>query len=171
MRDTKIIELLAGPGAGKSSLAHHLMSEFKDKGASVEYVPEFAKELTWAGRTTCLGCQPYIMGEQYRRVYDLLGKVDFIVTDSPIILGILYNKGPKSMNAYLADLYKELPNVNYFVNRRKKYITEGRNQTEAQARTLDEAIRRVLNHYQIQYEEVFSTKAAALQIVRGVTNE
>jgi tRNA uridine 5-carbamoylmethylation protein Kti12 len=171
MRKTQIIALLAGPGAGKSTLAYHLMSAYKERGASVEYVDEYAKFLTWRERLECLKCQPHVLGEQFYRLQGLVGKVDFIVTDSPILLSACYAKEwPKSLRQLAVDLHKMLPCVNYFVKRTKKYIGEGRNQSEKEARAIDEEVIGLLIRNKIPYDEIFSTKVAATQIIKEVGN-
>jgi hypothetical protein len=145
------------------------MGDFKEIGASAEFVPEFAKELTWHERQDCLACQPFVLGEQYYRIYKMLGKVDFIVTDSPIILSGIYDeKHTKEAAAYAAAYYKDLPNVNYFIKRKKKYNPEGRNQTEQQAVAIDEKVRKLLNHFKIDYQEVFSTRTTSKEIILGL---
>ena len=44
---TLVVNLFAGPGAGKTSCAWEIASELKKRGIVTEYVPEYAKELVW----------------------------------------------------------------------------------------------------------------------------
>lgn len=67
-----VINLFAGPGAGKSTLASALFSLFKMDGFVSELVTEFAKDLTWCERWKERKCQPYVTGEQYRRMDDAI---------------------------------------------------------------------------------------------------
>lgn len=92
--ETLLVNLHGGPGAGKTTLAHELTADLSKAGVLTEYVPERAKELVWEGRRDLLdgtvGNQELVTGEQWSRISRLLGKVEAIVTDSPIELGAIY---------------------------------------------------------------------------------
>lgn len=96
-RATMVVNLYGGPGAGKTTAAWELAAELKKQGVVTEYVPEYAKELVWDDRLDLLDGsaehQRAILREQKRRLERLRGKVDIIVTDSPVLLlGILPKK-------------------------------------------------------------------------------
>lgn len=44
---TLVVNLFAGPGAGKTTCAWEIAAELKKLGVHTEYVPEYAKELVW----------------------------------------------------------------------------------------------------------------------------
>lgn len=90
-KKTVVVNCVAGPGAGKTTCAWEMASELKKQGFSCEYVPEYAKELVWDNRLDLLA----VLNEQERRINRLIGKVDFVVTDSPLILNALYMSEPK----------------------------------------------------------------------------
>ena len=87
---TKIINLIGGPGVGKSTIASGLFSELKQRKVSCEYVSEYAKEVTWEQTHKLLENQIHVFSEQFRRQYRLLGQVDFVITDSPLLLNTVY---------------------------------------------------------------------------------
>lgn len=89
---TKVINILGAPGTGKSTYAAKLFAEMKAEGFSCELVQEFAKEIVYADNEKLRNDQLIVIGEQYRRTFVLDGKIDYIITDSPILLGIIYNK-------------------------------------------------------------------------------
>lgn len=99
-RNTVVVNLIAGPGAGKTTCAWEIAAELKKAGLVVEYVPEVAKEYVWEERTDLLDGtlehQRALYEKQNHRVQCLMGKVDVVVTDSPIILGLLYLKEPNA---------------------------------------------------------------------------
>jgi hypothetical protein len=142
---TKVINLWAGPGAGKSTLAAGLFFMMKTKGYKVELVTEFAKELVYAERWTALNDQEYVTNFQNERLERLVGKVDYIITDSPLPLAEIYVTGEdtyrKHCTEHAWDLFSRYDNVNIFVNRVKPYAEYGRTQNEADARIIDEKLR------------------------------
>lgn len=146
---TKIINLFAGPGAGKSTTAAGLFHLLKLRGVNCELVHEFAKDLTWRDRYNTLACQPYVFGKQLERITSLIGKVDFVITDSPILLSVVYSgdKWPVSFNRSVADIFNMYDNVNYILKRSKDYLQVGRSQTLEEAESIDSAIKFALVQY------------------------
>lgn len=88
-RRTRHLHIYGAPGVGKSTLAAVIYAEMKLAGISVELVQEYAQEHVWAGTLDSL-LQGHITLEQIRREEALIGKVDWIVTDSPPLLGPAY---------------------------------------------------------------------------------
>jgi ATP:corrinoid adenosyltransferase len=64
----KVINIFAGPCAGKSTTAAGLFYLMKVSGYNVELVTEYAKDMTWEGRHNILGDQLYILAKQNRRL-------------------------------------------------------------------------------------------------------
>ena len=159
---TKIINLFAGPGAGKSTTAAGLFHKMKLQGESVEYVQEFAKDLTWSAWHNALDCQSYVFGQQLWRIERLIGKVDYIITDSPLLLSLIYKPKdyPNSFDNFVLDMFNKYDNINFYLIRKKKYISIGRNQTEDEAKVIDEITKSTLNKYEIPYLIVEGTEEA-----------
>lgn len=86
-----IINLFGAPGAGKSTGAAYVFSQLKAAGVNAELVTEFAKDKVWEGTKAVFENQAYIFGKQYFRISRLEGKVDVVITDSPILLSAFYN--------------------------------------------------------------------------------
>ena len=89
---TIVINIVGAPGAGKTTIASAIFSELKMLGLSVEYVPEFAKQLVWLERFDLLNNQHYVSGKQYNYLKSIDGKVDYIVTDGCMVHGLYYNR-------------------------------------------------------------------------------
>ena len=49
MRNTVVVNLFGGPGAGKTTCAWEIAAELKKLRYVTEYVPEVAKEYVWDG--------------------------------------------------------------------------------------------------------------------------
>lgn len=138
--ETKVINMVGGPGCGKSSTAAGLFFLMKCAGIRCELVTEFAKELTYDENWTDLKRQLYVLAEQERRQRRLLGKVDFIVTDSPLLLSTMYVSNPMEMYAVehsAQNLWAHYDNINFVLSRAKPYHRYGRSQTEQEARAID----------------------------------
>lgn len=154
---TIVINLLSGPGAGKSTNAAGLFSAMKRKYYNVEYVQEYAKDLTWDQRHNTLGEQDYILAKQNQRQRRLLGKVDYIITDGSLLLSTIYVPPDyyiRGFKDYVMDVFNSYNNINFYLTRTKKYVPIGRNQTESQARDIDGKVFKILVENRIPYHEV-----------------
>lgn len=128
MKNQKIIELYAGPGSGKSTLAARLFSDLKFAGYNVELVREVAKEEYW--RHGCIKMnQATLLTTQALRQWDLVGKVDLIITDSPLQMSQVYGSEQEQIDFYNRPFCREP----VFVRRVKPYNPAGREQSEAEA--------------------------------------
>ena len=89
---TTVIELLGGPGSGKSTLAANIFVRMKQNGMSAELVPEHVKYWAWDGQQVGPFDQVYLFGRQVRYESRLYGKVDYIISDSPVIMYPVYEE-------------------------------------------------------------------------------
>lgn len=131
--ETKIINLFGPSGCGKSSGAAYIFSKLKMIGISCELVPEYAKDKVWEGNKEIFlpENQVYIFGKQYYRISRLIGKVDYVITDSPILLSNVYNKSDvlkKHFCDAVRDCHKNFNNINYYIKRAKPFDPNGRNE-------------------------------------------
>lgn len=140
----RVINLFAGPGAGKSTTAAGLFFEMKCAGLKVELVTEYAKELVYACDYRTLDDQHAVVMEQYARQKRLIGFVDWCITDSPILLALVYAVPPHrhriNFSRKVWSLFDEFDNINVKVNRVKAYQSYGRTQTFDQVGPLDHQI-------------------------------
>ncbi len=153
---THIVNLFAGPGAGKSTLAAGIYAELKARHINCELVTEFAKELVWKEDFKQFENQFYLFGEQHNRIHKLLGKVDIIVTDYPLPLLMLYHNSPFKVQFFtlLMAIFDSWKSHNYFVERANTYSNIGRMHSEDQAKDLDYLVLSLLHHYNLPYESI-----------------
>lgn len=167
-KKTKVINFIAGPGAGKSTMAGELFGFMKRRQINCEYVQEYAKELVWSKRFAELDDQVAIFGEQWRRQYALLGQVDYIITDSPLLLSLHY--GPINLkklkreenslfqlyfNNMIENAFHEFDNINFFVDRTgRTYLDVGRVHNSIESTDIDESLKLILTAYGISYTTV-----------------
>lgn len=138
-RKTIIVNLWGGPGVGKSTTATGVFSDLKQQGVIAEYVPEFAKSLTWAQDLPALDNQFYVSGYQLEMLREVLGQVQVVVTDSPVMLGSIYQDSEvfsEALEETYSALTKGFPDIDILLTRRKGFVQEGRNQTEQEAKDI-----------------------------------
>lgn len=153
----KVINLFAGPCAGKSVTRASLFSLMKKKGIECEEATEYAKDVTWEGNLAKLSDQLYILAKQNRKLERLKGKVDWVISDSPLLLSLHYTPlhyFPKTFQSMVLELWDSYDNYNFFVNRTGEYNPNGRNQTKEEALNIDGQIKAMLANKYIKFSEV-----------------
>jgi adenylate kinase family enzyme len=169
MKNTLLINLFAGPGAGKSTGATYIFSKLKLLDYDAEYVSEFAKDEIRNENKNAFNCQIYLCGNQVYRISRVFRKVDFIVTDSPLLLAAAYTKTKYLDKAIFEEEKKfEAYSLNFFINRTKSYNHNGRNETYEQACSKDKFIKNYLLENNIKFSEISGNAAGydeALKII------
>lgn len=177
-KNTIVINAFAGPGAGKTTSCLEVAEKLKKQGFVTEYVQEYAKELVYDNNLIMLDGhyehQFAILNEQMKRINRLYGKVDFIVTDSPILLNNTYLNEDKNTGVYSAysdsvnKLYGLYNNFNYFVERDTSvFEKEGRIHNLEQSIAIDNELKNMLHNNQIDFDVY--THATIDNIVRDST--
>ena len=96
-----VVNMFAGPGKGKSVMSAEVFALLKKRGINCELIQEYAKSRVWEESFRTLDDQVYVFGKQSHRQWQCDGKVEVIVTDSPLLLSIIYDE---SKTELLADL-------------------------------------------------------------------
>lgn len=171
MKQTLVINLIGGPGSGKSTCASGIFYQLKKLGINCELALEFAKDKVWEESIKILDDQLYVFGKQYHKLFRLNGKVDVIITDSPLLISILYNKTPSEyFDKLVVEQYHTFNNLLFFINRAENYQTEGRLQTKEESEGLDNIIKEILQDNNIPYDEI-ACENAVEHIVNVVKNK
>lgn len=166
MKDTLLVNLYAGPGSGKSTGAAYIFSKLKMAGIDCELVTEYAKDRVWQDDQFPLQhCQLYVTGKQALKIARVLGKVDVIVTDSPIMMGAMYTDEQPHKDVCIYEGLKYKNTFNIYVDRKKRYVENGRNQTEAEARQIDREIIDMLDRNGVEYIHADGTEYGYSRIV------
>ncbi len=149
MKKPLIVNLFAGPGAGKSTTAAALFANLKLNNMNAELVTEYAKDLTWE-ESQALECQELVYGKQLWRQKRLYKHVDCIITDSPILIGTVYTTNTLLRELILEE-FRSQNNLNIFISRTKEYSRVGRSQTEGQAKQIDQLLLKFLKDNEIDF--------------------
>jgi len=151
----RVLNILSGPGAGKSTLAAGLYYTAKCKGLHVELVTEVAKDLVWEGREKALRNQAYVFGRQVQRV-DRVSHNDLVITDSPFLLSAIYapKDYPKSWEDVVVQIWKRYNNHVLLLKRGHNFEDEGRLHNFQESLEIDKMIDELLAKHDIQFTNV-----------------
>lgn len=173
---TLIINLFAGPGAGKSTMAAGLFYKLKMRGVNCELITEHAKDLTWEKNWTALGNQVLTTATQIYKQERVENQVEVLITDSPMLLGLFYwndkneNK-TKYFKKLIFEIFNEKRNLNVFIERKKKYNPIGRNQTEDESKLIDEENIKLLEENNLTYIKIPGTIDGTDELVDIILKE
>lgn len=170
-RQLLLINVCGAPGAGKSTLSAYVFAKLKMMGINCELVTEFAKDKVWEKNNEALSNQIYIFAKQYYRITRCAGKVDVVITDSPLFLSPFYNKDPdidEPLKELVAKIVAKYDNLNYFLRRVKKYNPIGRLQTEAESNEYGIHIKTMMKSFGIRFREIDGDLMSADMIVQDV---
>ena len=178
---TKIINLMGGPGVGKSTVATGVFSQLKQRKISCELVTEYAKESVWEGTQKLLENQIHVFSEQFRRQFRLLNKVSYVVTDSPLLLSSIYfdhyfEKLSKDISIFTPEYtdllrrffeqtFLQFDNEIFYLNRVKEYDPNGRNQSLEEAKVIDDRALTKLKEKNIEYYTVSGTESENINAI------
>jgi thymidylate kinase len=157
---TTVINLYGGPSSGKSTQGAGLFYRMKQAGHSVELVNEFAKEVVWEGNVPLLKDQLYVLAHQHRKLVRLAGKVDYVITDSPVLLSIAYRglyDGPMYsdlIDQLALECYQMYHNINFMLGRPASFESIGRAQDYDQSKRIDQSIVQIFQQHSIEYHQL-----------------
>lgn len=168
-----VINFVGGPGSGKTALCCLLFAELKMQGLCVEYVPEVAKNLVWTKQFDLLNNQHYVTMRQYEILQAVNGKVDFILTDGPLVHGIYYNRHNKDnycdvdkVEKIIIEKMSSMNNIFIHVSKGDfPYEQAGRLETESESEVIGLEIMRILDILNLPYKPIISGRQAIKEIL------
>ncbi len=152
-----LVNLFGGPGSGKSTFAARLFSELKAVGINAELVSEYAKDKVYEENKTVFKNQLYLFAKQYYKIATCADKVDVVVTDSPLLLSIIYNKSPilgEEFEKLVLKISNSFNNINLFVERTHDYQNDGRIHSEEESNEISKQILELLSKEAIEFEKI-----------------
>lgn len=173
MKQTLVINLFGGAGIGKSTFAANLFGEMKAKGYNVELAREWVKLWAYEKRQMTYADQAIVFGHQIQEETQFYGKVEVLITDSPLILSGFYEKlnyKTNKMSPVAKSIMKEaeLGGISYWnllLTRQHSYQAEGRWQTEEQATQQDKLMEQFLNDNKLVYERMKNVEEVMIELI------
>ena len=169
-----LVNLFGAPGAGKSTGAAYIFAQLKMAGVNCELVTEFAKDKVWEENKAVFDNQAYIFGKQYFKISRCADKVDVIVTDSPLLLSLIYNENPtlgEEFNMLVRRVHHSYKPLNFYLTREKPYNPVGRHQTEKESDQKGLEIKQMLDDERINYTTYPGTDTGYECVVIDVLRE
>ena len=159
MYPTKVINIIGGPGCGKSMFSAAMVLYMHLHSKTVETIPDYAKALVWQRNFEVLKNQYFIAQRQFEMLNLLDGQVQFLVTESSLPQALYYNETYESTICDVGKTRTQIlkwqgmyDNINILVERgEKRYVRAGRFQEEEQARAIDRGLRDLLDRESIPY--------------------
>jgi hypothetical protein len=179
-----IINFFGGPGIGKSTQSAQLFTLMKKSHMDVELTFEFPKIVAWEENYSAIKDQFYITANQHRNISRLYGKLDYIIVDSPIILGMVYKdrysdevEYPASFyddtfDKFIISLFKKYNSLNILLRRDDTtYDENGRFQNLEESKIIDNDIRQKLIDNDIPFVEFEVGPNTSEDIFRYITQK
>ena len=153
---TTVVNLIGGPSIGKSTCAAYLYYLFKKDGKRAELVRECVKDWLYEGKSVGSFDQLYFLGEGIRRETVLYNKVDYVISDSPVLLNLAYarkycsknivNSVEMMINAFYVQASSEgHRHVDVLLKRTHDYVEKDRYETKEQALEIDKNLTSILS--------------------------
>ena len=161
MNKPLVINLIGGPGSGKSTTMAGVFYELKKRGVNCEMVPEYAKDRVYERAFRTLEDQTYVLGKQIHKIWRLKDDVDIIVMDASLLGAPIYDKTHNStFKKFVIEEFNKWNNIVFFIDRSDvEYKTEGRYESLSEAQAIDQHYIDICKEYHIPYTVVKNTEA------------
>ena len=164
---TKVVNIISGPGSGKSLMNCLIFTELKMMHYKVELVQEKAKELIYQKKFDILNDQFRVSTMQYNMIKSIDGQVEYITADSGIITGVYYNRhyatntsDKKKTEEMILEKNSEFDNIYIFLERNPEYEfeTNGRVHNEVESKVIDIQLKEMLFELHLPFKSFVSDR-------------
>lgn len=149
-----IVSFYAGPGAGKTVAATEVFNAIKKRHVKADLVTDFAKDMIIQRNTSAMENQLYIWASQLYRNRCAYNEAVVTVTDTPVLLGCIYNipLSPNLKNVMFEE-YHKFNNYNLVVPRdtSRDFSMFGRVHNEEQSIRIDQQIIELMDENDIPF--------------------
>lgn len=170
------INLYGAPSSGKTTLASQIFAEMKSKNYHTAYVLEYSKDLVYQGvdmRTLSEVERLFILVEQLRRENILKDKVDFLVTDSPMILTAYYHQDPFKREdwSYAKDIVMRnlsKNEIHIWLEPTNNFEQKGRSHDENQSKEISKELLKYLKELKMPLHKIIGNPEERLKKVMKI---
>lgn len=158
--ETTVINLYGSPCSGKSTIASGLFYKMKIAGFNVELASEWIKGKVYEKAPYPFTDQLYTFANQNKIIRQMIGKVDYVICDSPLLQTCIYQtREPEIYNQMAYAYYSLYRNIDVVLQRNHEFRQEGRVHTEAQSIVIDKKIEEFLQESGVEYTKTYSSNA------------
>lgn len=158
-----------------STTAAGLFHNLKCKQFEVELVTEYAKDMVWEKRHNIMDDQLYIFAKQYRRISRLIGQVDFIITDSPLLLSCAYIRDGyyENLKPLVFEVFTKFTNLNFVIKRSPSadFNQNGRMQDLTESQAIDDTIIQLLTSTNSPFQYIPDRDPTAIDVISAVCSQ
>lgn len=160
MKKTIVINLFGGPGIGKSTIAAKVFTELKNLGISTELVLDYIKKKVESGHKPDAFTQPQIYGEQLKKESALYNQVEFIITNSPLLLSAIHQLKNEGHDTIKHQIFHDIRtakkqnihHINLVLCRSLPFFPDVSYEYEKESIEIDQSIHSFLNKNEIDFE-------------------
>lgn len=163
-----VINIIGGPGTGKSIITADVFAALKRKYISCEISAEYIKKKLREQALKAVQSQIYIFAKQQFQLFTLKDDVEVTVTDSPIILSAIYDRTKcEHLKALILKEHRKYKNMNYYIERDPKaeYEQEGRYQDLEGAKKVDDDVKKFLKKNKIKHKVLYGIGKDSLDTI------
>ena len=167
-----VINLIGGPGSGKSTTMAGVFYRLKKMGVNCELVTEYVKDKVWEEQYKILDEQIYVLGRQHHKIARLVDKVDVVIMDTTLLSSIIYDKSKSlALKQLCLEAFNNFNNMVFFIDRSDiKYEETGRIETPEIALSIDQAYKDLMEENNIPYT-ILKNDNAVEYIIQKLINE
>ena len=149
-----VINLIGGPGCGKSTTMAGVFYWLKKHMVNCEMATEYAKDKVWEEDYRAMDDQLYIIGKQFHRISRLIDKVDIVIMDTSLLSSIIYDKNHSdALKQLCIEAFEKFNNMVFFIERDDiSYETSGRRENSDKALEIDKAYKELMEELHISYK-------------------
>ena len=119
--------------------------------------------------THILNNQTYIFRHQLQRIYRLPEKIEYVITEPPLLLSIIYTKWlSPCFNQLMLNQYNSMHNLNFIIWRNKLYSQNNRMQMLEESIRIDTRITQIIKMYDIFCQYVDGNREGATEIAETI---
>jgi hypothetical protein len=148
-----VLNLFGPPNSGKTVAATSIFSKLKKRNVDAVLIPEFATMKAVEENTKAFKNQLWIWSNQQYQIFCGYQHAKVVVTDSPILLGAVYNEDRPSLCDVIMEEHRRYNNLNIMMDLDPTYPYSmvGRVHSYTESMSIGQRIVTLLDHNEIPF--------------------